>query len=361
MYRILLVNLGGTSTKLALFEDETLKAEVAMRHTDAEISACTDNKQQIAFRKEAAQNWLGESGISLDMLDAAVIRVSKTGLCKKSGTYQVKGKLRDAMYEVYRQSFPLAMHPAFIILPLVDEMLEGRDIPIYIVDPEEVDEFHDVARVTGHPGFPRTSGVHMLNHKAVARRAAADLGKAYEETKLVVAHLGGGVSIAAHDHGMIVDGTSGGSAGEGPFGTNRTGPLPINQLVERCYSGEYKKQDIIKMIMSEGGFLAHTGFTDMRIIEESARNGDENCDLLIRAFIYQVCRYIGAQFTVLNCEADAIVLTGGISYSERVVGSIKDCVGKLAPVVAYPGEEESEAMVSGALRVLRGEAEPIIV
>ena len=299
MHRILIFNLGGTSTKLAVFDEETLVVEGTIRHTDREIQGCTDNAEQIAFRRGAIEAWLLENHISLDDLSAVVIRSSGAGLCKKGGTYLVTGKLRDGMYAAYRGSFPKAPHPSFIVLPLADEIL--------------------------------------------------------------VAHMGGGISIAAHRHGLVVDSTSGGSAGEGPFGTNRTGPLPLNKLVDRCFSGAYTKSEIMDLIMTQGGFLAHTGCTDLRIIEQKAADGDAHCDLIIRAFIYQVCRYIGAQFTVLNCQADAIVLTGGIAYSQRVVGGIRDCVGKLAPVLVYPGEKENEAMVDGVLSVLRGERSPIIL
>lgn len=360
-YRILVFNLGGTSTKMALFENEKEISSGTIRHSDEEILACKDNEAQIEFRKEKVQEWLTAENIEISSLDAVVMRSSGAGVCKRGGTYLVKGKLREKMYEAYQSSFPKAPHPSFYVLPLVEKVLGDAQVPIYIVDPDSVDEFEDVARITGHPDFPRSSGFHVLNHKAIGRKAAKDLGKTYESVNLVVAHMGGGVSIAAHKHGMVVDSTSGGSAGEGPFGTNRTGPLPLGKLVDRCYSGEYSKKDIMSMIMTGGGFLAHTGYTDLRIIEKKAEEGDEHCDLVIRAFIYQVCRYIAAQFAVLNCEADAIVLTGGIAYSDRVVSGIRDCVGKLAPVMVYPGEKENEAMVDGVLSVLRGERTAIIL
>lgn len=361
MYRILIFNLGGTSTKLALFEDETLKIEGTIRHTDEEIASCEDNTAQIAFRRKTIEEWMNENGIDLDGIDAVCIRSHGFGMCKNGGTYRVAGKLRDAMWKAYEKTFPKAIHPSFIVLPLVEEILQGRETPIYIVDPDGVDEFEDVAYITGHPDLPRSSGFHVLNHKAMARKASRELGKRYDETKLVVAHMGGGVTIAAHKNGRVVESTSGGSAGEGPFGTNRTGPLPLNKLVELCFDGKHTKEDILRMITNEGGFLAHTGYTDLRIIEQKASEGDEHCDLIERAFIYQVNRYIGAQYTVLGCEADAIVLTGGIAYSKRVVDGVKQCVGKLAPVLVFPGEEENEAMVAGVLRVLRGDEEEIIL
>lgn len=361
MYQTLIFNLGGTSTKLALFEDETLKAEGTMRHTDEEIAACTDNARQIAFRKENIMGWLAENRISLDSISAIVIRCNGGGLCRQSGTYLVAGRLKDKLHEVYQNSFPLANHPSAYVLPLAEEVIGAHSIPIYIVDPDDMDEFEDLARFTGHPDFPRRSGCHVLNQKAMARRAAKDMGKRYEDVNLVVAHMGGGVSIAAHKHGQVVEATSGGSAGEGPFGSNRTGPLPLNKLVDMCFDGRHTKKDVMDMITTGGGFLAHTGYTDLRIIEKKAAEGDANCDLAVRAFIYQVSRYIAAQCAVLCCDVDGIVLTGGMAYSQRVVEGVKERVGRLAPVLPYPGEEENEAMVAGVLSVLRGEREAIVL
>jgi len=356
MFHILSINLGGTSTKLYLYEDEKLLHEGSIRHTEDEIAACADNRAQIAFRKKVALDWIDANRISLDSIDAVVIRLSNTGGATTiGGTYRIEGKLKDAVMKIYEESFPKAMHPSFIGYPLVLSILDGREIPVYAVDPDDVDEFCDIAHITGHPDFPRRSGCHILNQKAVARKASADLGKAYKDTKLVVAHLGGGVSIASHDHGRIIDGTSGGPAGEGPFSTTRSGQLPLDLVAQACCSGKVDMRKIMGIIMARGGFAAHTGMTDMRQIEEKAAGGDENCERVIRAFIFQVCRYIGAQFAALGCEADAIVLTGGIAYDKRVVDEVTKCVGKLAPVMAYPGEEEAEAMIAGVLRVLRGE------
>lgn len=359
LYKIMTVNLGGTSTKLSLFEDEVLLKEGTMRHTDEELSACTDNDLEIAFRKLVAQKWIAENAVSLDKLDAVVVRVTNTGgLATRSGTYQITGKLRDSLVDIYKQSFPKAVHPSILAHMLAESLIEGLDIPIFVVDPEDVNEIQEVAKITGHPDFPRgrmETGYHVLNHKAVARQAAKDMGKTYHDVNFVVAHLGGGVSIAAHMNGMVIDTTSGGPGGEGPFAINRSGSLPLYPLIEACFSGKYQKKDLLKIVMATGGFFAHTGLTDFRLIEQKAAEGDEKCDLLIRAFIYQVCRYIGAQYTVLNCNCDGIILTGGIAYSKHVVEGIRRCVGKLAPVLVYPGEEESTAMVTGALRILRGE------
>lgn len=358
MYKIMLVNLGGTSTKLALFEDEKLVSEGSFHHSNEEIAACADNAEQVEFRKNVCMEWIKENNVDLDKLDAAVFRMAYTGgLSTTGGTYCIEGALKAALLKIYEKSFPKAPHPSFITYPLLQAIFDGRDVPVYAVDPDDVDEFSDVAHVSGHPDFPRTSGFHILNQKAVARKASAALGKKYQETKLVVAHLGGGNSIASHDHGRIIDSTHSGSAGEGPFATTRAGALPLDSVTKALASGKLDMKKLKEIQLSQGGFVAHTGMSDMRLIEKKAAEGDDNCELVIKAFIYQVCRYIGAQFAALECEADAIVLTGGVSYSKRITEAITDCVGKLAPVMVYPGEEENEAMVSGVLRVLRGEEE----
>lgn len=357
MYKIMTVNLGGTSTKLFLFEDETLLCEGSIRHTDEEIAACVDNDAQVAFRKKVADAWLKENNIDLNTLDAVVVRITNTGgLSKSGGTYCIEGELRDNLMKIYQDTFPKAEHPGLLAYPVVSAILDGRPIPVYAVDPDDLDDFCDIARITGYPGFRRRSGIHNLNHRAVGRKASEDMGKTYGETKLVVAHLGGGVSIASHDHGRIIDGTHG-AYGEGPFATNRAGQLPIDQIINAIASGELSAREVFDILINKGGFVAHTGLTDMRLIEKKASEGDEKCEMAVRAFIYQVCRFIGAQFAALGCEADAIVLTGGIAYDQRVVDEVTKCVGKLAPVLVYPGEEETAAMVGGALRVLRGEEE----
>ena len=361
MYKILVVNLGGTSTKLALYDDEKLVCEASLRHSDEELSACVDNAAQIELRKRAILEWVNENGVKLDDLAASVFRMATTGgVCTCGGTYRIEGRLKDILMKIYEGSFPKAAHPALITYPLILAILDGRNVPVYAIDPDDADETIDVARVSGHPDFPRKTATHMINQKAMARKASAELGKKYQETKLVVAHMGGGVSIAAHDHGRIIDSTHP-AKGEGPFAVTRSGPLYLDDVAEALHSGKLNLRDIYEILRSHGGFVAHTGLSDMRLIEKKVDEGDANCDLVFRAFIYQVCRYIGAQYAALDCEADAIVLTGGVAYSKRIVEAVSACVGKLAPVLVYPGEDETEAMITGTLRVLRGEEEVVPV
>ena len=304
-------------------------------------------------------DWLSGQEFSVDELSAVVVRTAAAVNCTKSGTYLVNQALRDDMYRYFIPDKD-SQHPSTMVLPLADELIGERDIPIYIVDSTHVDEFSELAKMSGHPDLPRESNFHALNQKAVARKAATDMGKSYNKSRMVVAHLGGGVSIGAHEYGKVIDTCSGGLDQDGPFSPNRTGRLPLGPLVDLCYSGKYTHKEMTELLIAKGGFYAYTGTTDVREVEKRAAAGDQQADLVLRAFCYQVAKEIAAQCAVLSCHVDAIVLTGGLAYSERITQDIKERVFRLAPVKVYPGEEEGPAMVAGALRVLRGEEEAII-
>jgi butyrate kinase len=217
-----------------------------------------------------------------------------------------------------------------------------------------VDELQPEARLSGHPLLPRRSIFHALNQKAVARRAAKDLGKRYQDCRLVVAHLGGGISVAAHDRGQVVD-VNNALDGEGPFTPERSGTLPAGQLVELCFSGKYSRDEVMRMVKGKGGLAAYLGTTDVREVEKRIAEGDPEAEAVFRAMAYQISKEIGAQSAVLEGKVDAIVLTGGIAYSERLVKLVSDRVKAFAPVLVYPGEDEGRALAEGVLRVLEGE------
>ena len=361
MFRLIILNLGSTSTKISFFADERLISEITVRHTDEEMALAPTQREQIAMRKERIQAKLAEEGLSLDDLDAAVIRVIGVTRCTKSGTYRIGSLLRGDLYRLYEPDGSF-LHAGRMTLPLLDELLGERGIPVFLVDPIHVDEFTEVARISGHPLLPRTSTFHALNQKATARAAAAALGKSYEETKLVVAHLGGGVSVGAHDHGRVVDASNCGRGASGPFSPNRAGDVPPGALLELCFSGKYTKKEVEDMLLKNGGFLAYLGVSDGKAAEEMAAAGDEKAELVLSAFSYQVAKEIAAQCAVLTFgEVEAIVLTGGLAYSKRIVDDIKRRLNGVAPIFVYAGEKESEAMIAGALRVLRGEAEAMVL
>jgi butyrate kinase len=227
-----------------------------------------------------------------------------------------------------------------------------KAIPL-IVDPPITDEFDPVARVSGHPFFERRSSFHALSHKATAKRYARENGLNYENLNLVVAHLGGGISVAPHKKGRMIDGDNG-LEGDGAFSTNRTGYLPVGDLIRLCFSGKYTYDKVHKMINGNGGLMAYLGTADVKEVEEKAKT-DENAALYLDAMIYQVCKQIGAMATVLCGKVDAILVTGGIAYSQTIVQKIKDRCGYIAPIVVYPGENEMESLIRGALEGLRGE------
>ncbi len=361
MFRLMILNPGSTSTKISFYEDEKLAAEKTIRHTDEEMAAAPTQREQVEMRREKVLKALEEEGISLDGLDGAVIRVVGVFRCTKSGTYQVGNLLREDLYKLYNPDGSF-LHAGRMTYPLLEALLGDRKIPVFLVDPIHVDEFSEVARISGHPLLPRTSTFHALNQKAVARAAAKELGKQYEDVKLVVAHMGGGVSVGAHDRGRVVDASNCGMGATGPFSPNRAGDVPPGALMELCFSGKYTKKDVENMLLKNGGFKAYLGVSDGKAIQEMADRGDEKAELLLQAFSYQVAKEIAAQCAVLTfSEVDGIVLTGGLAYSERIVEDIRRRLAGIAPIFVYGGEKEAEAMIAGALRVLRGETEPMIL
>lgn len=234
---------------------------------------------------------------------------------------------------------------------IADRLASELGIPAFIADPVGVDELVDVARVSGHRLFQRRSIFHALNQKAVARRWCREQGKAYEEAILIVAHMGGGVSIGLHEKGRVVD-VNNALNGEGPFGPERSGTLPAGDLVKLCFSGKYQEREVLRMITGQGGLVSFMGSNDMRVAERGFLNGDPEASLYYRAFIYQVSKAIGALGAAAAGRAEAIILTGGVAHGEKIVAGIEECCGFIAPVVVYPGEGELEALAMAGLRAL---------
>lgn len=350
VYRVLAINPGSTSTKVGVFDNEDCIVEKVVRHTRAELDVCRGEGvyNQKELRKKLVLEALNESGIDISSIDATVGRAALLPPMK-SGTYIINDALMSSIPD------PLP-RPALLGMVIAKEIGDQLGIPSFIVDPANVDEFCDLARVTGIPGVRRKSSFHALNHKACARRAAKELHKSYEDTKLVVAHMGGGISVAAHFLGNVVDATSGGD-GEGAFTPERAGYIPCRTLVNMCYSGKYTQRQMEGYFIREGGIMAYLGTADMRDVEKMMDEGNEIATMLFNSMAYNVSKAIGSMYAVLNSEADAIVLTGGLAYSKRFCALISEYVGKMAPVIVYPGEAELLSMVQGSLRVLRGETE----
>jgi butyrate kinase len=352
MYRVLTINPGSTSTKVALYEDEHPLFVETIHHSADEIAAFPRIASQYAFRRDAVLSLLDEHQIELDSLDAVV---GRGGILRPvpSGTYRVNEKMLDELRHPKERE-----HASNLGALVADDVARRAGIPAFIVDPVCVDEFDDIARISGLPEIERRSLSHALNLKAAARRAAQELGKRYDEVNLVVVHLGGGISVSPHRRGRMVD-VNQALDGTGPFAPERAGGLPVGDVIRMCYSGKYTYEEMSKKIAGHGGLVAHLGTNDARQVERRIEEGDAHARLIYQAMAYQIAKEIGLMATVLKGNVDAIVLTGGLARSELLVDWIVERVEWIAPVMIYPGEDEMLAMAQGALRVLRGEEEAL--
>lgn len=347
-YRILVINPGSTSTKIGVYEDETLLFDKTLRHSAEEIDKFDSIPAQKDWRRKLVMQALDDQGFDVTTLSAVS---GRGGLLApiRGGTYAVSDRLvRDCTVGVQGQ------HASNLGGLLAREIGDQLGIPSYIVDPVVVDELSDVARYAGHLLFHRTSIFHALNQKAVAKRYAKEHGRKYEDLNLIVCHMGGGCSIGAHVHGRVVD-TQNALDGDGPFSPERSGSLPTGQLVSLCFSGKYTAGEVRKMLAGHGGLVAYTGSNDMRDLLKAAHNGDKEIAGAVDAFHYQISKEIGAMAVVMKGQVDQIILTGGIAYGKETVDAITDMVGWIAPITVYPGEDELLALAQGALRVLNGE------
>ncbi|MBT1278620.1 butyrate kinase [Thermoanaerobacter sp. CM-CNRG TB177] len=348
LFLILVINPGSTSTKVAVFKDKEPVFTETLRHSSEELAKYKSIIDQFEFRTQAILNMLKEKGISLSEIDAIV---GRGGLLKpiESGTYIVNEKMIEDLKKAERGE-----HASNLGGIIAYTLAKEHDIEAYIVDPVVVDELEDIARITGMPEIEKSSIFHALNQKAIARRLAADLNKKYEEVNLIIAHLGGGISIGAHKHGRVVD-VNDALNGEGPFSPERAGGLPVLDLVKLCYSGKYTYQEMKKRLIGQGGIVAHLGTNDVREVYKKIKEGDKKAELVLEAMAYQTAKEIGAMAVVLKGQVDAIGITGGIAYNEDFVKRISERVKFIAPIYVYPGEDEMSALAQGAYRVLSGE------
>ncbi|MCE5202028.1 MAG: butyrate kinase [Synergistaceae bacterium] len=349
MFSILSINPGSTSTKIACFNDEELIFEKNIPLSDKERASFPSVLDQLDRRFELISEALGAAGFTDGRFDAVV---GRGGLIAPvpSGTYVVG----DSMVS-YLKKAPRGEHASNLGALLARKFARLSGCPAYIVDPVSVDELSDVARISGAPEMERTSLVHALNHKAVARKVAAKLGKKYEDCRFVVAHLGTGVTLGVHCNGRIID-VSGAKA-EGPFSPERAGGLPVEGVIDLCFSGRYTEDELKKKLLSGWGFVAYLGTRDLREIFKMAET-DKKAEIVLEAFVYQVAKGIGEFCTVLDGDIDAIIITGGMAHSERLMEMLLKKIKFLAPIEIVPGEDELAALAMGALRVLKGEERP---
>ncbi len=352
-YKLLIINPGSTSTKIGLFDDETLLFEETLRHSTEEISRYNLIVDQMDFRKELILDFLKSKNFDVKELSAVI---GRGGLLKPipGGTYKVSEALLEDL-RVGKQG----QHASNLGGLLANEIAGPLGIPAYIVDPVVVDELAPVARYSGLPELPRISIFHALNQKAVAKRYAKEQGVPYDTLNLIVAHMGGGVSVGAHQGGRVVD-VNNTLDGDGPFSPERTGSLPVGALVKMCFSGKYTQAEIAKKINGKGGLNAYLGTNDMRDVTRMAfEEGNQEAENVFHAFTYQVAKDIGAMAAVLCGKVDQIILTGGIAYSDRVVDEIRQRVSYISGITVYAGEDELLALAQGGLRVLKGEEEAL--
>jgi len=345
--RILAINPGSTSTKVAVYENEICLWNQGIEHPNQEIKGFACVGDQYKYRIAIILKMLEDKGMQLEEFDGIV---GRGGLLNPlvGGTYLVDDDLVHSLYNA-----PGGEHASNLGGIIAYHLGRSINVPVYIVDPISVDEMEPLARLSGHPELPRLSLSHALNMKAVARKVAHELGKAYQDLNLIVAHLGGGISIAPHCKGKMIDVNNANS--EGPFSSERCGTLPAYQLVKLCYSGKYSEKEVLTKIHKEGGLFAYLGTNDGRVAEKRMNAGDMQAKLVLDGLCYQVAKEIGAMATVLAGKVDRIVLTGGLAHSEYITGEITRRVSFIAPVVVVPGEREMEALALGALRVLKGE------
>jgi len=351
MHRILAINPGSTSTKFAVYFDEECVLNKTIRHSMDELMRYKNVIDQFDFRKGFIVDALMEEGIEVDSLKFVIGRGGLT-YPLESGVYGVNNQMiKHAREGIFGQH-------ASNLGPLLADYI-ALQIPkarAFIADPVVTDEMDEVARFAGHPEFERLSIFHALNQKATARLHARKTGRKYESLNLIVAHLGGGISVGAHKKGRVVD-VNNAFDGEGPFSPERAGTLPVGQLITACFSGKYSEEQVRRMVVGEGGFVGYLGTNSAKDVQERAEAGDNKARKIQEALFYQVAKLIGEMAVVFEGKVDAILLTGGLAYNEELEKYIKKKAGFIAPVFIYPGEDELEALAMNALRVARGEVE----
>ena len=345
-YRLLILNPGSTSTKAAVYDDDRQLAMKSIVHTNQDLAPYPTLYDQLDYRVALVRGWLGQEGIGLSTLSAVV---GRGGIIPNivAGGYVVDDNLVDCL-----RNYPVFDHASNLGGLMARAFAQPLNIPAYIYDAVTSDELLPEARVTGFKEVTRTSFCHVLNARATAHKYAEALGRKYEDMNLVVAHLGGGISISAHSHGRIIDSVSDDA---GPFSPDRSGSLNMLYVVDLCYSGKYTKKEMLKKLRGEGGMSALLGTHDCQEIERRIESGDEWAALVYKAQALQIAKGVGIMLGCFTELIDAVILTGGLANSKKLTGMVIDYLHNLVKVVVIPGENEMEALALGGLRILRGE------
>ena len=348
---ILAINPGSTSTKFSLFEEEKLVFEKTLRHSSEELNKFERITDQFHFRRNLIMNELSDRKIDVSLIAAVV---GRGGLVKpiESGIYKVNQRMKDDLTAGY-----LGQHASNLGGLIADDIATSLCCACaYIVDPVVVDELQDIARISGHPEIERKSIFHALNQKAVARTYASSTGRKYEDLNLIIAHMGGGVSVGAHRNGKVID-VNNALNGDGPFSPERSGGLPAGQLVDLCFSGRFSQDQLMSMLTGKGGMMAYLGTNSFIEVCKMADDGNQKAILISKAASYQVGKEIGSMAAVLDGKVDAIILTGGLAHQDSNTNYIRSMVSFIADVVVYPGEDELKALAFNGLLALDGKIE----
>jgi butyrate kinase len=347
---ILAINVGSTSTKVAFYRDSERLVQESIPYSAADLSRYEGLGEQLHLREEGLRKFIEKNAIDMSKVDLVI---SRGGLGKPgpAGACAIDQAMCDDLMEGKYGKHPSALGPSMAL-----GLARQYRMPAVVIDPPSTDEFQPLARVSGLPEIERKSAFHALNQKAAARKAARQMSRRYEDVNLVVAHLGGGITIGAHYRGLVIDCTHG--LNEGPFTPERAGALPTQDLLELAQSGRLSSKDLARKLVGQGGLAAYLGTTNAVEVEEAIRKGDAKAELIFQAMAYQIAKDIGAMATVLAGKVDGVVLTGGLAHSEMLTGWVRQRTAFIAPVFVFPGEDEMEAMAAGALRILRGEETP---
>ena len=349
-YKVLAINPGSTSTKVALYDEERPLLDLTLRHTTEELTRFTDIIDQLDWRRGLILSALREKSFDIKELSAVI---GRGGLIRPipAGVYEVNSRMR---YDLRNAQMKHACNLGGLLAAQIAHM---AGVKAYIADPPVVDEMDDVARITGMPMCPRKPIFHALNQKATARLHCDRAGLVYEQANLIVAHMGGGISVSAHCKGRVID-TNNALDGDGPIAPERAGTVPAGALVNLCFSGKYSQRDVLKMLAGKGGLVAHLNQNSVQQICIDIEKGDQKSKAVLDAMSYSIAKEIGAMAAVLKGQVDAILLTGGVAYNEPVNDVIREHCSFLAPIFIYPGEDEMGALMLNALSVLRGERTP---
>jgi butyrate kinase len=359
--KILIINPGSTSTKIGFYEDGQQLFETNLTHSAEEIAKYESVMDQGTMRRDAITGFLSENGVEIDSIDLIMAR---GGLITpiKAGVYEVTSKMREALI-----SGKDGVHACNLSALIADDMAsdinrsrESKGVPAtckaYIADAPTSDEMLPELKLTGHPAFERRAAFHTLNSRAMVRRYARSVGKTNKDVTVIVAHMGGGSSVSLHRNGLVID-VNDALGGDGPFSPERAGSVPAFPLVDLCFSGQYTKAEIKKMLVGKGGAVAHLGTNDFREIVARAEAGDKACATFLKAFSISVAKYIGSLATVVCGKVDAIVLTGGIAHNKTITSEIASMVEFISPVEVYAGENELESLAENGYGILSGEFE----